>query len=113
MNIIGTKWIFKIKYNADNTIERLKAHLVAKGYNQQQGVDYSETISPVVKPATVRLVLSLAAVKGWHVHQMYVNTAFLNGELQETVYISQPPSFKNAHYPTAVCRLKKALYGLK
>lgn len=113
MTVIGTKWVFKIKYNADDTVDRLKARLVSNGYNQQQGVDYSKTFFPVVKPATICMVLSLATVNGWQINQLDVRNAFLNGTLQETVYTSQPPGFKNSINPNAVFRLKKALYGLE
>jgi hypothetical protein len=86
--------------------------LVAKGFHQQ-GVNYFETYSPIVKPITVHTVLSLVVSAGWCIKQVDVSNAFLHGHLQETVYMSQPPSFVNAMHPNAVCLLKKALYGLK
>jgi hypothetical protein len=113
MNIVGAKWVFRIKRNADGSIERYKARLVAKGFHQQEGIDYFETYSPVVKPITIRTVLSLAISAGWYIKQVDVSNAFLHGHLQETVYMSQPPVFVNPMYPDAVCLLKKALYGLK
>lgn len=76
MNIVGTKWVFKVKYTADNKIDRLKARLLAKGYKQQQGIDYLETFSHVVKPAMVCLVLSMVVVHSWRVHQLDVKNAF-------------------------------------
>jgi hypothetical protein len=87
--------------------------LVAKGFHQQEGVDYFETYSPVVKSITIRTVLSLVVSAGWYIKQVDESSAFLHGHLQETVYMSQPPGFVNPMYHDAVCLLKKALYGLK
>jgi len=110
---VGCKWIFRIKRKADGSVEKFKARLVAKGYNQGPGVDYKETFSPVVKPATIRTVLNIAVMNGWCLRQMDVNNAFLHGMLSETVYMLQPPGFKDLSKPDYVCRLKKAIYGLK
>ena len=80
---IGCRWIYKVKYNADSSVNRYKAQLVAKGYAQTQGVDYEETFAPMAKMTTVRTVIVIAAAKGWHFHQMDVKNAFLQGELEE------------------------------
>ncbi|KAI3728695.1 hypothetical protein L6452_17336 [Arctium lappa] len=112
-NIIGCKWVYRIKYKPDNTIERYKARLVAKGFHQRPVIDYSETFNPVIKPTTVRLMLSLSITNDWAIRQLDINNAFLQGHLTETVYMSQPLGFIDKTSPTHVCKLKKAIYGLK
>jgi hypothetical protein len=112
-NLVGCKWVFRIKRKADGSIDRYKARLVAKGFHQQAGVDYSETYSPVIKPTTVRLVLSLALTSGWSIRQIDIQNAFLHGLLTEEVYMSQPLGFNHPQFPNHVCRLQKALYSLK
>ena len=112
-NIIGNKWVFKVKQKADGTIERYKARLVAKGFNQQPGVDFDETFSPVVKPATIRLVLSMALSRGWHIHQLDVKNAFLHGTIEQNIFMAQPQGFVDPAHPHYVCKLNRALYGLR
>lgn len=112
-NVVSCKWVFKVKQKADGSLDKYKARLVARGFTQQYGIDYSETFSPVVKPATVRLVLSLAISKGWDLRQVDISNAFLHGDLSETVYMQQPPGFEDASCPGYVCKLQKAIYGLK
>jgi hypothetical protein len=94
-------------------VSKYKARLVAKGYAQTYGIDYEETYSPVAKMTTVRAIIAMAAIKGWSLHQMDVKNAFLHGDLREEVYMEQPPGYVDQTRPNLVCRLKKALYGLK
>uniref|UniRef100_A0A2N9FVX0 Uncharacterized protein n=1 Tax=Fagus sylvatica TaxID=28930 RepID=A0A2N9FVX0_FAGSY len=112
-NVIGCRWVFKLKQNSDGSISRYKARLVAKGFHQQPGLDFDETFSPVVKPPTVRIVLSLAAQHQWFLRQLDISNAFLHGFLKEDVFMIQPPGFVHSDYPNHVCKLHKSLYGLK
>jgi len=105
--------VFKIKLNSDGTIARYKARLVAKVFHQQAGTDYLETFSPVIKPATVRLVLAIAVSCYWPLRQLDVSNAFLHGHLKKEVYMQQPFGYVDAIYPTYVCKLHKSFYGLK
>jgi histone deacetylase 1/2 len=111
-NIIDCKWVYKVMRKADGTVDRYKARLVAKGFKQRYGVDYEETFSPVVKPATIRLVLSIAVSRGWPLRQLDVQNAFLHGVLEEEVYMRQPPGYKDVQRPHYVCKLNKACMDL-
>ena len=86
---VGSKWVFKLKTNADGSVERCRARIVAQGYSQKEGLDYDETFSPVVRPESVRSVIALACKEGLKLHQMDITTAFLNGDLEETIYMKR------------------------
>ncbi|KAK1648387.1 hypothetical protein QYE76_066192 [Lolium multiflorum] len=101
-NVISCKWIYKTKLRADGSLDKHKARLVARGFTQQYGIDYLDTFSPVVKAATVRLVLSLAVSRDWHLRQIDISNAFLHGVLTETAYMQQPPGFQDPEHPDYV-----------
>ena len=110
---IGCKWIFKIKRNADGSIDRYKAHLVAQGYSQKEGIDFEETFSPVARFTSIRTMLEIANELDLEVHQMYVQTAFLHGKLSEEIYMEQPRGYEKAGNENLVCKLERGLYSLK
>ena len=112
-NVIGTKWIFKNKFNENGEVIRNKARLVCKGYAQKEGIDFEEKFSPVVRLEAIRMFLALSSFQKFKVFQMDVKSGFLNGDLEEEVYIEQLDGFILGNDPKLVCRLKKALYGLK
>ena len=111
--VVGTKWVFRNKTDSDGIITRNKARLIAKEYSQQEGIDYDEIFAPVARLEAIRIFLAYAAHKKFKVFQMDVKSAFLNGELEEEVYVEQRPGFVDSKYPDYVYRLDKALYGLK
>ena len=110
---IGVKWVYKAKKNAKGEVERYKARLVAKGFKQRYGIDYEEVFAPVARLETIRLIISLAAQNRWKIHQMDVKSAFLNGHLEEEVYVEQPMGYVVKGNEDKVLKLNKALYGLK
>lgn len=112
-NVIDTKWIYTLKYLPNGYLDRYKACLVARGFNQQHGLDYAETFSPVIKSTTFRVVLEQAVRSNWGIRQLDVNNAFLQGTLTDEVYVKQPLGFIDKDWPHHVCKLRKALYGLK
>lgn len=112
-NIIGTKWVFRNKLNEKGEVTRNKARLVAQGYSQQEGIDYTETFAPVARLEAIRLLLSYAINHDIILYQMDVKSAFLNGVIEEEVYVKQPPGFEDLKHPDHVYKLKKSLYGLK
>jgi hypothetical protein len=110
---IGCKWVFKKKLRPDSTIDKYKARLVAKGYTQKEGEDFFDTYSPIARMTTIRVLLSLAASYGLIVHQMDVKTTFLNGELDDEIYMVQPDGFVVKGEEQKVYKLLKSFYGLK
>lgn len=110
---ITSKWVFKVKETAEGLVERYKARLVAKGFLQKYGIDFEETFAPVAKFTSIRTILSIAARHKLMIHQMDVKTAFLNGNLDEEIYMKQPEGFVDQRHPDYVCKLKRSLYGLK
>ena len=112
-NIVRCKWIFKVKRNADNNVNRYKARLVAQGFSQQAGEDYDDIFAPVARYSSIRSVLAIANELNLNVHQMDVKTAFLNGELDNEIYMKQPEEYVNKEHPNYICKLNKNLYGLK
>ena len=107
--IIGCKWIFKIKTNTDGTVARL----VSQSFSQKYGLDYTENFSPVVKQPTIQVVFSMALHFSWSIYQLDVSNAFLHCFLDDEVYMHQPKDYVDQTHPTYVCKLRKALYGLK
>jgi hypothetical protein len=110
---VGCKWVYKTKYDSKGKIERFKARLVAKCFTQRKGIDYTETFSPVSKKDSFQIVMVLVAHYDLELHQMDVKTAFLNGGLQENVYMAQPEGFVMEDKEHMRCKLKKSIYGLK
>lgn len=106
-------WVYKTKLNESGEVDKCKARLVEKGYAQEHGIDYNEVFAPVARWDTIRMVMSLAAQKGWMVFQLDVKSAFLHGDLKEDVFIEQPQGYEQKGEEEKVLKLKKALYGLK
>jgi vacuolar-type H+-ATPase catalytic subunit A/Vma1 len=112
-NIIGTKWVFINKLNEQGEVIRNKARLVAQGYSQQEGIDYNETFSPVTRLESIRLLISFVVQNNITLYQMDVKSAFLNGYIEEEVYVRQPPGFEDSKFPEHVFKLKKIFVWVK
>ena len=110
---VGSKWVYKVKTNSDGSLERYKARLVARGFDQRYGSDYDETFCPVVRLESLRTLIALSTQRGLKLHHVDVHTAFLNGTLQEEVYMQQPTGYEEKGKEHLVCRLRKSIYGLK
>ena len=108
-NVIGTRWVLSKKFDADGHLVKHKARLVAQGYTQEFGVDYSQTYLPVVNAASLRLLLAISANKGYAVDSLDISTAFLNGAMTDNVYVRQPPGYVDPQHPNKVWKLNKAL----
>ena len=114
VHVIGTKWIFKNKIDEDGKIIRNKSRLVAQGYTQVEGVDFDESFTPVARLKSIQILMSIACTMNFKFYQIDVKCAFLNGYLNEELFVEQPKGFEDPpHFPNHVLRLKKALYGLK
>jgi hypothetical protein len=113
VNPIGCKWVYRVKYKPNGKIEKYKERLVARGFAQQEGIDYEETFATTAKWNTIRMVINLATHNGWKLHQIDVKSAFLNGDLKEDIFMNQPQGFDAKLQEHKVCKLVKDLYGLK
>ena len=111
--MVGSRWIYKVKQAVDGSVEKYKVIFVAQGFSQFEGIDYEETFTPVVRYSSIRSILTLSAQMGWHIHQMDVKTTFINGVIEEEVYVEKPKGFETFDSELHVCILKRALYGLK
>eukprot|EP00253_Pinus_taeda_P014718 PITA_14718 len=112
-SVVSSRWLYKVKQAIDGSVEKHKARFVARGFSQIEGIDYDETFAPITRYSSIISMLALSTQMGWKIHQMDVKTAFLNGEIEEEVYIEQPEGFETFDRESHVCRLKRALYALK
>jgi hypothetical protein len=110
---LGSKWVFKRKLKPDGSVEKYKARLVVQGFRQIEGLDFFDTYSPVTRITSIRMLIAIAALRNLEIHQMDVKTAFLNGDLEEEIYMKQPEGYVVPRHENKVCRLVKSLYGLK
>ena len=111
--MVGCKWVFTVKYNANGSIEWYKARLVAQGFTQMYGIDYEETFASVAKLNFIRVLLSIIVNLDWPLFQFDIKNVFLNGDLDEEIYMRFPPDFEHEVNSGSVCKLKKSLYILK
>jgi hypothetical protein len=110
--VVTSKWLYKIKHAADGSIEKFKARFVARGFSQKEGIDYEETVAPVARYTSIRATMAIAAKMGWTLHQMDIKTAFLNGVIEEEVYVEQPQGFETHDSQTCV-QIKESLVWLE
>lgn len=111
--VVSNKWVFRVKHNSNGSVASYKTRLVARGFQQIPGLDFFDTYSPVVKTATIQVIFSLTASNRWDIQQVDINNAFLNGDLQEDVYMQHRSGFVDPEKPSFVCKLHKAIYGLR
>lgn len=112
-NIVSCKWVYKTKRNLDGSVKKYKARLVARGFSQKYGTDYDEVFAPVVRHTTFRVFLTVAGMKGMHTRNNDANSAFLNGILENDIYMHQPQGYVDSKNKNKVCKLNKGIYGLK
>jgi hypothetical protein len=112
-SVVSSKWMYKIKHTTNGSVEKFKARFVARGFTQKEGIDYDETFAPVARYTSIRVIIALASVLGWKLHQMDVKTTFSNGKIEQEFFVEQPDGFVLHNKDTHVCKLRKALYGLK
>jgi hypothetical protein len=112
-SVVSSKWIYNIKHAADGSVENFKARFAARGFTQKEGIDYEETFSPVVRYTSILTIIALASILVWKLHHMDVKKTFLNGKIEHDVFVEQPDCFVLHNKGTHVCKLRKALYGLK
>jgi hypothetical protein len=112
-DVVSSRWLFKIKHVVDGSIEKYKAIFVTRGFSHKEGIDYEETFTPMARYTLIKTIIALAAKMKWKLHQINVKIAFLNGAIEEEVYIEKPQGFEVEDRKSHVCRLKKALYRLK
>ena len=111
--VVSSKWIYKIKHAADGSVEKFKLRFVARAFTQKEGINYEETFAPVWRYTSIRTIIALASVLGWKLHHMDVKTTFLNGKIEQEIFVEQPDGFVLHNKDNHVCKLRKALYGLK
>jgi hypothetical protein len=112
-SVVTSKWIYKVKHAADGNVEKFKARLVARGFSEKEGIDYDQIFSPISRYTSIRIIISLALVLNWELHQNDIKTVFLNGEVEEEVYIKKSVGFVIHGNESHVCKFNKSLYGLK
>lgn len=111
--VVGSRWVYKVEHGVHGSVDKYKVKFVAKGFSQVEGIDYKEMFSLVAQYSSIIMILALAAEMGWNIHQMDMMTSFLNGMVEEEIYMEQPKGFETLNKDNQVCLLKRALYELK